>query len=321
MTHRSHHLQLLQEAPQFIALHALLSDELDRSMEITESMKSLLRQRGLGAAVWRLLSREGTQWIHEFLPYYDQSRQQLHNCAIEIVQLAATFGSQALPPRELLHALMQLRGNPNQPYSHYVHNLNDLSPLCKRLGTITARADAATLELIKSQATAIFAWASDHAESVPDAVISRLTLNGILRRVQAQALLDQKRHESGPGWTVPYELKLNDSKVSAVILDSALAIWQEGQVMQHCAARYAGRCAEGELLMVSLRHSAHRHPLATASFLLTKKQVQVHKFSGFANQRISDEAYDLIQDCLRQLQRQRRGEAQPETSDGQLMAA
>lgn len=305
LAHKRHYLQLLQESPQFIALHGLLADVLDRRMELTQSMKSLLRQRGLGAAVWRLLSREGTQWIHEFLPYFDQSRQQLHNSAIEIVQLAATFGSQVLPPRELLHALMQLRGNPNQPYSHYVHNLDDLFPLCKRLGTITARADAATLELIKSQATAIFAWASDHAESLPDAVISRLTLKGILRRVQAQALLDQKRHESGPAWTVPFELKLRDGNVSAVILSSALAIWQEGQLMQHCAARYANRCAKGELLMVSLRHSAHRHPLATASFLLTKKQVQVHKFSGFANQRISDEAYDHIQECRRQLQQQR----------------
>jgi hypothetical protein len=321
LAHKRHYLQLLQEAPQFIALHALLSDELDRSMEITQSMKSLLRQRGLGAAVWRLLSREGTQWIHEFLPYFDQSRQQLHDCAIEIVQMATAFGTQALPPREVLHALMQLSGNPNQPYSHFVNNLEDLFPLCMRLGAISARADAATLELIKTQAMAIFEWASDHAGSIPNVVMRRITLKGILSKVKAQALLDQKRHESGPAWTVPYELKLRDSKVSAVILNSALAIWQEGQVMQHCAARYAGRCAEGELLMVSLRHSAHRHPLATASFVLSKKQVQVHKFSGFANQRISDEAFDLIQDCRRQLQRQHRSEAQLKTSDSQLMAA
>lgn len=321
LAHKGHYLQLLQESPKFIALHALLFDELDRGMELTQSMKHAMRQQGLGAAVWRLLSREGTQWIHEFLPYFDQGRQQLHDCAIEIVQLAAAFGTQVLLPREVLHALMQLSGNPNQPQSHFVSNLDDLFPLCKRLGAITARADAATLELIKTQAMAIFEWASDHAESIPNAVLRRITLKGILRRVQAQALLDQKRHEAGPVWTTPYELKFDDANVSAVILNSALDIWQEGQAMQHCAAKYVNRCARGELVMVSLRHSAHRHPLATVSFLMTRQQVQVNKFSGFANRRISEEAYELIQDCRQQLQRQRRGEAKQEASFSHLMAA
>ncbi|MBV5332899.1 PcfJ domain-containing protein, partial [bacterium] len=271
--------------------------------EQTRSMKHYLRERGLGTAVWRLLSRSGTQWINEFLPYFDQDRQPLSECAIEIVQMATAFGTQHLPPQELLHALIQ--------------RLNDQFGLCKRLGALMARADGATMDLIKEQAMAIFQWGSDHAEEIPDAVMRRITLRGILRRVQAQALLDQKRHAKGRAWSVPYRLALQEPQLSAVVLDSPLAIWQEGQLMRHCADNFVTRCAKGHLLMVSLRDASQRHPLATVSFSMTTPNVQVHKFSGFANRRIADQTYDLIHECRRQLQRQRSSIAQ---EDGQLAA-
>jgi hypothetical protein len=311
----------MQESPHFIALYALLSDDLYRHMELTASMKYALRERGLGAAVWRLLDRVGTQWIHEFLPYFNQERQSLADCALEIIQMATAFGTQNLPPMEVLHALIQLAGNPNGPSSNFVKRVDDQFVFCKRLGAIMARADETTMEVIKTQAMAIFQWSSDHSESISGAVMRRLTLKGILRRVQAQALLDQKRHESGLAWSVPYQLKFDDANISAVILNSALAIWQEGQLMHHCAAMYASRCQRGELVMVSLRDARHRHPLATVSFLMNPQRVQLHKFSGFANRRISDTTFELIQDCRRQLQRQWRSDVGPQMSVRSLMAA
>ena len=243
--------------------------------------------------------------------------QSLPECAIEIVQMATAFGTQHLPPQELLHALIQLGGNPNGPSANFVKRVDDLFALCKRLGAIMARADDATMDLIKDQAMAIFQWGSDHAESIPDAVMRRITLKGILRKVQAQALLDQKRHAMGQAWSVPYRLALQEPQLSAVILESPLAIWQEGQLMRHCADNFVTRCAKGNLLMVSLRDASQRHPLATVSFSMTTPNVQVHKFSGFANRRIADQTYDLIHECRRQLQRQRSSIAQ---EDGQLAA-
>ncbi len=319
--HQQHYLQLQQESPQFIALHALLSDDLHRSMELTASMRYSLRKRGLGAAVWRLLSRVGTRWINEYLPYFDQEREPLYACAIEILQMATAFGTKDLPPGEVLHALFQLGGNPNGPSVNFVNRVDDQFALCKRLGAIMAQADDATMEVIKAQAMAIFQWGSDHAEAVPDAIMRRLTLKGILRKVKAQSLLDQKRHESGPTWSVPYRLTFDDPSISAVILNSSLAIWQEGQLMRHCAEMFSSRCAKGELLMVSLRHSEQNHPLATVSFLMNQDRVQVHKFSGFANRRIRDETFELILDCRRQLQRQLQRSFQQGTLDKELMAA
>jgi len=314
-------LILAREAPQLIPLYALLAEHMPFGDGASADMKVFLHQRGLGAAVWRLLCRVGTQWINEFLPYFDQKRQSLADCAIEILQMATFFGTQGLPPSEMLHALIQLGGNPNGPSVNFVKRVDDQMALCKRLGVLMARADATTMDEIKAQAMTIFQWGGDHAESVPDTVMRRLTLSGILRRVQAQNLLDQKRHESGPAWSVPYRLTFDDANISAVILNSALAVWQEGQLMRHCADKFVNFCAKGDLLMVSLRHAEHRHPLATVSFQMNRERVQVHKFSGFANRRITDETYELIQDCCRQLQRQRLRGDRPELAERQLMAA
>lgn len=212
-------------------------------------------------------------------------------------------------------------GNPNGPATNFVKRLDDQRDFCKRMGAIMARADAATMELIKAHAMPIFQWSATHAEAIPESAMRRLTLKGVLRRVQAQALLDQKRHESGPAWTNPYRLHFADPQIQAVFLNSALAIWQEGQAMHHCADSFVQRCARGELVMVSLRDGRRRHPLATVSFRLTQDRVSVHKFSGFANHRIGDETYQLIQDCRRQLQRQLQSADQLHRSQKHMMAA
>lgn len=304
LAHQAAYLKLAQEAPQFIALYALLADVVNLRFEPTCAMKVCLREHELGAAVWRLLGRIGTQWINEFLPFYDLRRQPLHACAIEIVKLAAAFGTQAMPPKESLYALMQLCGNPNAPGAYYVEGLDDQFALCKRLGVLAARADAATLSLLRDQSPAIFQWGSSYAKQVRDADMRRITLKGLLRKVQAQAQLDQKRYASGPAWSVPYRLELDDPHIKPVILDSSLAVWQEGQLMHHCADNYVPQCERGELVMVSLRDASQSRPLATVSFSITSRQVKIHKFSGFANQCISERAHHLIEQCLRQLERQ-----------------
>lgn len=318
---KNQYLQLQQESPQFIALYALLADEIDHRMELTRSMRTLLRRSGLGTAVWRLLSRVGTDWINEFLPYFDQAYQSLFESTIEILKMATTFGTQFLPPTEVLHALIQLGGNPNSPAADFVKRVDDQFDFCKRLGAIMARADAPTMEAIRSEAMKIFQWSADHAQFISESVMRRLTLKGILRRIQTQAKVDRMRHESAASWQVPFLITFEDSHVTAVILNSALLVWQEGQLMHHCAATFIERCACGELVMLSIRDTRHRHPLATVSFQMTQTRVQVHKFSGFANRRISDEVFELIQDCRRQLQAQRPTDVQQQETEDQSVAA
>jgi hypothetical protein len=96
--------------------------------------------------------------------------------------------------------------------------------------------------------------------------------------------------------------------VDAVILDSPLAIWQEGQAMRHCADKWIAHCAKGDYLMVSLRHAdksrARGRPLATVTFDLRGDAVKLHKIAGFANTLAIPQVRDLAKECLGQLRLQ-----------------
>lgn len=305
---------LLQESPKLVPLYALLASEMEQTCEITDQMKQRLASFRIGPAMWRLLFREGTAWINDFLAYFDFNLQSRGMAAIEILSMTQAFGTSALPPSILLHALMQLGGNPNGPSANFVERLNDLFPLCKRLGHLIDKASAKDMDLLQDQAHAILNWASDHLQSVPRSTLRRASLQWLVRAVKAQALLDEKALKGAHIWSVPYQIKLVNTDVSAVILDNPLAVWQEGKTMRHCADKYAGRCASGDLIMVSLRGQQHRHPLATVTFGVGKGSVSVHKFSGFANERVSSEVQDLINQCHRQLVVQRRGLAANQAS-------
>lgn len=308
ITYRQGFETLQQEAPQLIALYALMAQEIDNIAEpyqATEMMALLLKAHGIKPATWRLLCRVGTDWMKEFLAYYDFERDSTVGIATDILTIVQAFGTEQLVPPWLLHAFIQLGGNPNAPKSGYTKRLGDMFPLCKRLGHLLAQGDDASVALLKDRALAICAWASDHLEHTPKDYVRRATLGGLLRRVDIQIKRDEFRQKHLRGWKTPYKLTLQTKDLKAVILDSPLAIWSEGQTMHHCAANLIQICARGHCLMISLRSPGKSRPLATVTFDMRGLQITQHKMSGFANSLVSPEVLDIAQDCCRQLQLQR----------------
>jgi hypothetical protein len=299
---------LQQEAPQLIALYALMAQEIDNIAEpyqATEMMALLLKAHGIKSATWRLLCRVGTDWMKEFLAYYDFERDSPVGIATDLLTIVQAFGTDHLVPPWLLHAFIQLGGNPNAPKSGYTKRLGDMFPLCKRLGHLLAQGDDASVALLKDRALAICAWASDHLANTPKGYVRRATLGGLLRRVDFQIKRDEFRQKHLRGWKSPYILTLQTKDMEAVILDSPLAIWSEGQTMHHCAANLIQICARGHCLMISLRRPGKSRPLATVTFDMRGLQITQHKMSGFANALVSPEVQDIAQDCCHQLQLQR----------------
>jgi hypothetical protein len=308
ITYRQGFETLQQEAPQLIALYALMAQEIKNIAEpyqATEMMALLLKAHGIKPATWRLLCRVGTDWMKEFLAYYDFERDSPVGIATDLLTIVQAFGTDHLVPPWLLHAFIQLGGNPNAPSSNYTKRLGDMFPLCKRLGHLLAQADDATVALLKDRALAICAWASDHLANTPKGYVRRATLGGLLRRVDLQIKRDEFRQKHQRGWKSPYKLTLQNMDLEAVILDSPLAIWSEGQTMHHCAANLIQTCARGHCLMISLRSPVKSRPLATVTFDMRGLQITPHKMSGFANTLVSPEVRDIAQDCCRQLQLQR----------------
>ena len=330
--------KLEQEAPQLLPLYRLMAGDLtsiDAGLELepTARMQRWLAKRGLLPATWRLLCHVGTQWITEFMSYFDLERQSQAVSALEVLLLAQAFGAQQLVPSWLLQALIQLGGNPNAPQQGYVQRLDDLFPLCARLGHLVVQADVGTLAWMQEQALHLFSWASRYLETMPCGYTRRATFRGLIRKVDAQQKLDVMRLSGSEPWRTGYKINLaklsklsnlakpcnpagsvnpanpltpDGHEVQAVILDSPLAIWTEGRDMRHCADNYIDRCARGDWIMVSLRSSSSSRSLATVAFEVRTPAVKQVRISGFANGLVSPEVRALALECQRQLQSQRR---------------
>jgi hypothetical protein len=251
-----------------------------------------------------LLCREGTAWIQPFLAFYDFDQAPSAQVVADLLSVAQAFGTDSLVPPWLLHGLMSVGGNPNRPDIDYRHRLHDLFVLCRRLGLLAERADESELALLKANAHEIFDWALDHLTSMSDSSVRRLSVAGVLRRVRLQQETDRLQASQEKPWNVPFKLEPPCAGIQAVILDSALEVWQEGQNMRHCAATYIDACGRVEMVMVSFRLDSGGRGLATATFSMTTPEVTLNRISGYANTLVDPEIVRCAQDCARQLQRQ-----------------
>jgi hypothetical protein len=314
--HRAAYEQLQKEAPQLITLYSLLAEELQDFYcnppvtETTARMQIYFRRKEVMPVTWRMFCREGTDWMKEFLAFYNVDDQSPCRIALDLLDVTFAFGRERLPPMWLLRAFIQIAGNPNHPQKNYANRLSDLNPLCARLGHLAAQAcdseDVATLALMQERAMDIFNWASSNFEKLPASYARRATLRGILRKVDAHNQHEAMRLKGSEPWDMPYTLTLKNDDVQGVILDSPLAVWEEGINMRHCANTCIRPCELGNWVMVSLRRAGARRALATVAFDVRNAKVTQARISGFANSMVSTEVHRLAKECLEQLQKQHR---------------
>jgi hypothetical protein len=312
--HRVGYQQLRKEAPQLITLYSLMADKLawcsfDPAVkETTARIQHYFRKRDVMPVTWRMFCHEGTDWMKEFLAFYDFNRKESCDIALDLLDVVFAFGRERLPPMSLLRAFIQIGGNPNKPQTSYANRLRDLNPLCARLGHLAALAhqtkDEATLALLDERALDIFNWASSHFEKLPAGYARRATLLGILRKVDAHNLHEEMRLKGKKPWPIHYRLYLKSNDVQVVILNSPLAVWEEGRDMRHCAGTYIKPCELGDWLMVSLRRKGKCHALATVAFEMRRDKVSQAVISGFANSLVAPEVHLMAKECMAQLQKQ-----------------
>lgn len=307
-----------KDNPLLIPLFALLVEDpqvvdCDPRIEVLAAVKMSLLNNGIEPAMWRLIAREGTPWLKECLAFHDFEGQTLAMCAMDLLTIAQAFGTSQSVPTWLLSAVLQLGGNPNAPRSNFAMKVDDLFPLCARLGVLVSRADTAMLQHIQEHALQIINWASDHLAKITPEQVRRASLDWLIRRYQQQDELERIQHEAAAPWKIAkqrYALNLDRSDISVVVLDSAKAVWEEGRLMRHCASQYVHPCARGELVMVSIRLKDQKRPLATAAFDIRPVERQRLRISGFANALVGDDLIALARQCQAQIRQQlaRRGQ-------------
>lgn len=273
---------------------------------LTAQMREYLLDRGISPAAWRMLCREGTKWMGKLQSFYDLNHQSLADVAVDLLRVVQAFGAAKLAPGWLMHAFMQLGGNPNAPAGAFAKRLDDLFGLCARMGNLVAQADDSQLLLLKHRSQDIFNWACANLASTPIGFTRRVTATGLIRCVEQQQARERMRLRDAQAWNVPYQPPLTGNiDLRAVILDSPLAVWEEGRVMRHCADQYIDTCARGDWLMVSLRSPDRRRPVATVAFDLQTDKVTLKKIAGFANTLVEPEVWQLAKECALHLQSQR----------------
>jgi hypothetical protein len=172
--------------------------------------------------------------------------------------------------------------------------------------------------VLKDRSIEIFQWASDHAKLCTASTIRKASLAWFIRKVDDLAVRTQLQLEGAKPWKIAYSLphpfkthRLPDTSIQAVILSTPLAIWEEGKTMRHCARMYIDLCRIGYELMVSLRCSDQKTPLATVSYVIASDKLYLKRIAGFANQLVDPASYEVAKEveATLRIQHQARVEA------------
>lgn len=128
---------------------------------------------------------------------------------------------------------------------------------------VLARSRGEGPRFIEEQWAPVVRWAADYTDRGRPAVRHWPSL----RRLAAQDERRLRAELSGKAWPNPLP-RFESGGLTAVALCTGTALADEAIAMRHCADRFAPDCAEGRLLVYSLRDQASGIRLATASFAL-----------------------------------------------------
>jgi hypothetical protein len=275
--------RLIAETPQLVTLYRLLEPALPTMGERAEVMRQHLRDRGVRPAMWRLLHRVGTSWMSDIRPFYLGGRRPQARAAVDMLLVAQSFGTQSLVPTWLLNAFLSTYGNPNRPRACYDPHLDDLYDLAARMGQ-WARSPA-LVSVLQANVQALLNWADREWCVGPYRSGARVTLGGVLRLVKAHEEREQRARQSASPWKLAGGLRLETLLPGheAVLIDNPLQLWEEGQVMRHCADRFQHECAKGDYYVVSIRPVGGGRPLATVGLRYNGRLVVFDQVTGFAN--------------------------------------
>ncbi len=293
--YRRQYQTLRQETPGLIALYALLHDQLPGQGESTQELKRYLISQGLRPAFWRLLCREGTFWLLEFLDYYPDSDDQRADALCDLMLFVQLFDDHRLPPRWLIHAALQVGGNLGLASGHYYVTWFFRQSFLRHLSMLyqdtCVTQDMQAQTLLREHVQLIMSWSHSDAYDLHEKPLGRVSLASLLRRALSWQKEKQRLCcEKSPLWTVRFAVQTDPAQVwQPVVLSCAEEFWQESRQMHHCVDEYVERCARAEVVVVSIRSPQRRRPLATAAFEVIDASVPVlelDQVAGFANGKV-----------------------------------
>jgi hypothetical protein len=249
MRHPMEFRLLERELPQAIPLYAALRGDHDFPdvEQPAQALKQHLHRLGFGASHWRRIARASTRL---FLPVRDFYEGRGRDAMLDYLDILGTLKLQGEPPRWLVWEIFTQFANPDRRFPEHVGEvIPHARPWAHALRVLGLLDDPKSH---REDLGRVLTWLrGEHAAL--DKLRRRAGWGWLVREAGRSA---ERRHQAArcanTNWFVPFEEEVCGGYLMRAI-STPLALWEEGHAMRHCAGDYPNRCADGVVLMVSVR--------------------------------------------------------------------
>lgn len=174
----------------------------------------------------------------------------------------------------------------------------------ERYHRATARGDGA--DFIENEWGPVVRWAANYAEANQPTPVRHW---GAARREAAEDERRIKARSEHLSWPV-HVPRLEDDGLYAVALANGLELAEEAIAMRHCADRYARRCADGELLIFSIRDIVTDKRRASVAVELGREGAKLVEVARSLNRAADEEEIAFAEKLAKAVLEQVRARAQ-----------
>jgi hypothetical protein len=251
--------KLENDAPHLTSLYGVLCQAkgFPAQGEPVQRLKEYLIARGVSQRTWRVISRSSQRLWLIVNRFY---KGKLSDSVLDFIRC--------------------IYGGPTARYPDYAEEVQGLQQVWRHVVRLMQGIGVPT-EAQESELDRVVRWI--HADQ-PETLAPTKREAGwqwLVRRSQNWETQQELGMQSQfRRWPVPMTEVMLEGYCFR-FLDNALALWLEGRAMHHCAHQYAGKCAAGELLLMSVQVDACR--LATLALTHSEEGWHVSQLAGKAN--------------------------------------
>lgn len=284
LAYRAAYQRLASEAPSLIPLYAVFAADagFDPNGQPAQQLKLHLSRRGIQPKAWRMLCASNGRLIKDAFEFYCGATAPAIQDFLHVLQL---LGFAKQPPAWFVRELMSLFGMHEQRHFDYLPSFVDYATPLRRIALLLERAADDKVAAMRPDMHAVLSWVVDSPEvyGITRATFRRASWNWFAmkgRQWRERARLTAlARQDSWPVSLPPYSV----GPLQAVVLGSALALWEEGEMMHHCAATYEADCRTGKTAVLSLRRPGEKRPVATVLAVRKWQRYELKQAAGPVN--------------------------------------
>ncbi len=279
LARRATFAKLESDAPHLIGVYGALcrARGFPRTGEPVQRLKAYLIANDVSTQAWIAIANAPARfWLIANRYYTGASADQV----LDLILCVDVLGFDQTPVAWLLDALLAPHGGPGARYAGYALEVCKKESVWRHivrlLKHIEKPNEAQSLDLKR-----VVDWVDQTGQDQ----LTRAQRQAGWRWLVGKSLRWEKQKKvelesSGISWPVPAK-ELAVGGYEFRFLTNPLEVWEEGQIMRHCAYELVRGCTKGVCLVVSIKREGER--VATLQLLRAREKWRVHQLAGKAN--------------------------------------